>query len=253
MRAVERRAPVIYQAAMFDGRFVGFADFLLFDGAQYRLRDTKLARSVKVESLLQLAAYADVLAIAGVPVAPEVELVLGDGAAARYPVSELLPVYGPRRAELEYLLDSHFAGGTPVRWEDEDIRACLRCPECAIQIRAHDDLLLVANMRVTQRARLIEAGITTMTDLAHHCGPVREMSQRSLAALTAQARLQIAARVDGRPPYEIADPQPLSLLPDPDKGDVFFDFEGDPLWTADGAEWGLEYLFGVLEVDGTFR
>ena len=32
MRAVERRAPVIYQAAMFDGRFVGFADFLVFDG-----------------------------------------------------------------------------------------------------------------------------------------------------------------------------------------------------------------------------
>ena len=59
MRAVERRAPVIYQAAMFDGRFVGFADFLVLDGDAYRLRDTKLARSVKVEALLQLAAYAD--------------------------------------------------------------------------------------------------------------------------------------------------------------------------------------------------
>src|SRR5689334_7550187 len=80
MRAVDRRAPVIYQAAMFDGRFVGFADFLLFDGKQYRLRDTKLARSVKVEALLQLAAYADTLAAAGVPVSSDVELVLGDGA-----------------------------------------------------------------------------------------------------------------------------------------------------------------------------
>ena len=29
--------------------------------------------------------------------------------------------------------------------------------------------------------------------------------------------------------------------------DLFFDFEGDPLWTDDGADWGLEYLFGVLE------
>ena len=28
------------------------------------------------------------------------------------------------------------------------------------------------------------------------------------------------------------------LLPDPDKGDLFFDFEGDPLWTADGRELG---------------
>ena len=53
--------PVVYQAAMFDGRFVGFADFLVADGDAYRLRDTKLARSVKVEALLQLAAYADTL------------------------------------------------------------------------------------------------------------------------------------------------------------------------------------------------
>ena len=30
MRAVERRAPVIYQAAMFDGRFAGFADFAFY-------------------------------------------------------------------------------------------------------------------------------------------------------------------------------------------------------------------------------
>ncbi len=253
IRAVERRAPVIYQAAMFDGRFVGFADFLLFDGEEYRLRDTKLARSVKVESLLQLAAYADVLATAGVPVCTEVELVLGDGAAASYPVGELLPVYRRRRAALERLLDAHFAGGAAVRWEDEDVRACFRCPECTIQIRAHDDLLLVATMRVSQRARLIDAGITTMTALANHDGPVPEMPLRGVAALTAQARMQIAPRVGGRPPYEIADPQPLSLLPDPDKGDLFFDFEGDPLWTADGTEWGLEYLFGVLEVGGTFR
>ncbi|MGV0802179.1 nuclease, partial [Mycolicibacterium elephantis] len=38
MRAVQRRAPVIYQAAMFDGRFAGFADFLILEGDAYRLR-----------------------------------------------------------------------------------------------------------------------------------------------------------------------------------------------------------------------
>ncbi len=53
----------------------------------------------------------------------------------------------------------------------------------------------------------------------------------------------------------MADPQPLTLLPDRDEGDLFFDFEGDPLWTADGVDWGLEYLFGVLEGGkaGTFH
>jgi uncharacterized protein len=244
--AVEHRAPVIYQAAMFDGRFLGFADFLVLDDDRYRLRDTKLARSVKVEALLQLAAYADTLARAGVPVAPEVELVLGDGAVASYRTDELMPVYQPRRAALERLLDGHLAGGVAVSWEDAEVRACFRCPECTAKVREHDDLLLVAGMRVSQRARLLDAGVTTRRELAAHAGPVPELSARTVKALTAQARLQIADRVDGKPPYEVVDAQPLMVLPDADKGDLFFDFEGDPLWTVDGREWGLEYLWGVL-------
>ena len=195
--AVDRRVPAIYQAAMFDGRFVGFADFLVLEGERYRLRDTKLARSVKVEALLQLAAYADTLAAEGVPVADEVELLLGDGAVAHYRVDELLPVYLPRRAALERLLDRHLAGDAPVSWEDQQVRACFRCPECDVQVREHDDLLLVAGMRVSQRARLIDAGVSTLHDLAGHTGPVPELSARTVNALTAQARLQVADRVDG--------------------------------------------------------
>jgi predicted RecB family nuclease len=252
MRAVERRSPVIYQAAMFDGRFAGFADFLVLDGDRYRLRDTKLARSVKVEALLQLAAYADTLAQAGIPVAPEVELMLGDGAVASYRTDELLPVYRPRREALERLLDGHLAGGTAVSWEDAEVRACFRCPECAAQVRAHDDLLLVAGMRVSQRARLIDAGVSTLHKLAGHTGPVPELSARMVKALNAQARLQVADRVDGKPPYEVLDAQPLMVLPDANKGDLFFDFEGDPLWTVNGHEWGLEYLWGVLTTTDEF-
>ena len=55
------------------------------------------------------------------------------------------------------------------------MRACFRCPECEIQVRAHDDLLLVAGMRVSQRARLIDAGVTTVAELAEHSGPVPEL------------------------------------------------------------------------------
>lgn len=54
-RAIANHAPVVYQAAMFDGRFVGFADFLIRDGHRYRVADTKLARSPTVTALLQLA------------------------------------------------------------------------------------------------------------------------------------------------------------------------------------------------------
>ncbi|PRC45697.1 nuclease, partial [Mycobacterium sp. ITM-2017-0098] len=141
--------------------------------------------------------------------------------------------------------------GTPVTWEDQHVRACFRCSECDAQVRAHDDLLLVAGMRVSQRARLIDADIATVRDLAAHHGPVPELSMRTVTALTAQARLQISDRVDGKPPYELVDPQPLMVLPDADRGDLFFDFEGDPLWTTDGRDWGLEYLWGVLTMTGS--
>jgi uncharacterized protein len=246
-RAIAAEAPVIYQAAMFDGRFVGFADFLVRDGGQYQVSDTKLARSAKVTALLQIAAYADTLSRSGIPVAPEAELVLGNGASVYYRVDELTPVYLEQRARLQQLLDDHFAGGVPVRWEDERVRACFRCPVCEEQVRATDDLLLVAGMRVTQRAKFIAAGISTLDELADHTGPVADVSPRTSDKLVAQAKLQVRQRDTGKPQFEVADPQPLALLPNPDEGDLFFDFEGDPLWTADGKDWGLEYLFGVLE------
>ena len=246
-RAIDRGAPVIYQAAMFDGRFIGFADFVVRRDEQYQVSDTKLARSAKVTALLQIAAYADTLSRAGIPVFAEAELILGNGNEVNYRVDELIPVYLEQRTRLQHLLDEHYAGGAPVRWDDVRVRACFRCPVCDEQVRATDDLLLVAGMWVTQRAKLIDAGLTTVTELAEHTGPVTDLSVRAVEKLVAQAKLQVHQRDTGTPQYEVVDPQPLTLLPNPDDGDLFFDFEGDPLWTADGVDWGLEYLFGVLE------
>lgn len=250
--AVARRAPAIVQAAMFDGRFLGFADFLLLDGDAYRLRDTKLARSVKVTSLLQLAAYADVLRGDGAPIHDDVELALGDDTLVSYPVGELLPVYRSRRRVLEDLLDRHHESGEPVRWGDESVRACLHCPECQIQIEATNDVLLVAGLRITQRTRLIDASIATITQLAERSGPITGLSNAASEALALQARLQTAPSAGHEPPYEVTNAKALSGLPPASPGDLFFDFEGDPLWTADGRSWGLEYLFGVLPADGDF-
>ncbi|MEE6137512.1 TM0106 family RecB-like putative nuclease [Mycobacterium sp. 050128] len=251
-RAIANHAPVVYQAAMFDGRFVGFADFLVADAAQYRLIDTKLARSPKVTALLQLAAYADALTGMGVSVADEAELRLGDGSVVRYRVCDLIPVFRSQRALLQRLLDEHHTAGAPVRWEDEGVRACFRCPMCAEQVQARDDLLLVAGMRVSQRDKLIDAGINTVADLAQHRGPVPDLSPSAVTKLTTQAKLQVRQRDTGVAQFDVVDPKPLTLLPEPDPGDLFFDFEGDPLWTADGHDWGLEYLFGVLDAAGKF-
>lgn len=254
-RAIAAGAPVIYQAAMFDGRFVGFADFLIRDGEQYRVADTKLARSPKVTALLQLAAYADALTGSGVPVADEATLELGDGAVVHYRIADLIPVYRTQRAQLQRLLDAHYAAGHAVRWDDENVAACLRCPLCTEQLRANDDLLLVAGMRISQREKLIDAGVTTIGQLATHSEMVAGLTPALLDKLTAQAKLQLRQRDTGTPQYELVDPKQLNLLPEPNPGDLFFDFEGDPLWTANGDDWGLEYLFGILEAGpgGKFR
>ncbi|MHA7134347.1 TM0106 family RecB-like putative nuclease [Oerskovia turbata] len=55
--------------------------------------------------------------------------------------------------------------------------------------------------------------------------------------------------------YVVVDPAPLRDLPPPDPGDVFFDFEGDPLWSApdaspEGIVWNIDYLFGLVERPG---
>ncbi|MGV0664315.1 TM0106 family RecB-like putative nuclease [Mycobacteroides chelonae] len=241
--------PVVYQAAMFDGRFLGFADFVVRESRTYRVCDTKLARSAKVTALLQLAAYADSLMAADVPVSPEVRLILGNRSTVDYPVADLVGVYRQRRIQLQDLLDRHLSGGAAVQWSDARVRACFRCPACEPEVDRTDDLLLVAGMRISQRAALLEAGVGTVAELATRVEPVPDLSARSLQQLVAQSQLQVRQRDSGAPQFEVADPIPLGTMPAPNPGDIFFDFEGDPLWTADGVQWGLEYLFGVLEYD----
>ena len=78
------------------------------------------------------------------------------------------------------------------------------------------------------------------------------ISADSWAKNREQAELQLHARETGVDEYRLLQPQPeagFSLLPDPSPGDLFFDFEGNPFWDADGS---LEYLWGILDVDGNF-
>ena len=107
-------------------------------------------------------------------------------------------------------------------------------------------------MRGPTRRRLLEAGVTTVEQLAAHDGPVADVRSATLERLRAQARLQLEQDRDpaGGVRHEVVDLEALRRLPPPSDGDVFFDFEGDPLWQERGsATWGLEYLFGMVEVD----
>ena len=261
LAALRAGADVVYQAGFFDGRFGGWADFLVRErgledatsGPVYAVYDTKLARHAKVTALLQLAAYADQLLSAGIRPADEVHLVLGDRTTTSHRLADLLPVYRDRRARLQTLLDAHQSFDTAVTWGDArypTLRACGRCEVCAPEITRTDDVLLVAGMRATQRARLRDAGITTVEKFATSAESIPGIGNGSLEKLRAQAVLQVAQAADasGKVHHDLFAPDVVRNLPAADPGDIFFDFEGDPLWAENGStDWGLEYLFGVVE------
>ncbi|MHC5796386.1 TM0106 family RecB-like putative nuclease [Lacisediminihabitans sp. FW035] len=242
-------AAAVYQAAFFDGRFLGYADFIVrTPEGRYEVYDTKLARHAKITALLQLAAYGEQLQRLGIPTGETVSLVLGDDSVSEHRLVDILPVYRRRRARLESLVDGRVADTAPTPWGDPRYLACGRCEVCDEQVQLHRDLLLVSGLRVTQRARLIDAGITTIDELAVSTASVSGLSDAVVTALREQAAVQLAPGLAWR----IISPTALAAIPAPNEGDIFFDFEGDPLH-QEGTAWGLDYLFGLVESDETFR
>jgi uncharacterized protein len=257
MGALRAGAGVVFQASFFDGTFHGRSDFLVrTDDGAYAVWDTKLARHAKVGALLQLAAYGDQLLRAGLTPAPQVTLVLGDNTSSVHSLTDLIPVYRERRERFLALMAGHRSQPGAVVWGAPGHLACGRCGYCSEMVESTRDLLLVANMSSARRADLQEAGIRSIDDLA-----ASDPAPPGAARLRDQARMQLGsgdadggvdyAGTDGRQrrlEYRVLPENTLALLPEPSEGDIFFDFEGDPLWQdpATGS-WGLEYLFGVVE------
>lgn len=236
---------------------------------RYAVVDTKLARRAKVPALLQAAAYADQLLAARVDPTDEVRLVLGTRRTTTHRLADLLPVLRVRRERLLGLVAAHRAQDGPAQWGAPGVRACGRCEACTAAVAARRDVLLVGGVYAGQRARLAAAGITTIDALAEAPEAPATMSAAAFGTLRLQAGLQLgtlplddpsrgevtypagadapAGAEPRRLRWALTDTAPVRRLPPPSPGDVFFDFEGDPLWSdPQGEPWGLDYLFGLV-------
>jgi predicted RecB family nuclease len=245
---------VVHQAGFFDGEFTGFADFLVPTEQGWQVGDAKLARQARPVALLQLGSYAEQLARAGLPLASSARLMLGDGTDDTFPLVDVLPVFRERRDRLRQLLERHARSADAVVWGDEAVVACGRCADCEQAVQRTRDVLLVAGVRMSQRKQLRDAGVRTIDELAAMAQPPPGMVGATTERLVAQARLQAAqtgSEAAGTPQVlheVVGDGGALRRLPPPSPGDVFFDFEGDPLYReGDPHVWGLEYLWGVTE------
>lgn len=255
---MQRGARIIYQATFFDGQFIGHADFLRRVEARsdlgeyaYEVIDTKLGLRAKPYYLVQLCNYSEHLErLQGV--IPELgHVVLGNGETAAFRLHDYMAYYRHlKRAFLDFVGDADRTDA--ARQYPFECTHCAICPwdgACEKVRRDDDHLSLVAWMRRDQIAKLEAAGIVRLGELAAASDDRRPvgMTAETFNKLRRQASLQARARESGRPVYELLQaPLGFTLLPEPARGDVFFDMEGDPLFEPGRS---LEYLFGCWMPD----
>ena len=254
---------VIYQMPFAHEGIRGITDFLIkveepVSGYHdYEPIDAKLTRTEgKPGHVLQLCFYADALeALCGL--APrEIHLWLGSGQLESLRVDYFRPYWRRLRRQLEQLLNQdQIEGTTPVPCDHCDY--CEFNASCNARWRAEDSLVFVANIRGPERQALENAGVRTLEELSTRATSVDDLHEENFARLHRQAELQIVSRhyPDEPPAYELVEPTEdpvfghgFDHLPRPDEGDVFFDFEGHPFWTAQD---GLFFLSGLYYRDSS--
>lgn len=254
--AMAEGADIIFQAALSQGDFMGYADFLrridkpsALGAWGYEIIDTKLAHRPKPKFMIQLAHYSELLASAQGSRPQRMHLVFGNRTERSFQVSDYTHYYQRLRQRLEAFLVERPAT------VPEKCDACGYCDwreRCATEWETHDHLNRVANINTSQIMRLRKQGIDTLAQLGQLPSDERVSGFQpdSLAKLRGQAALQLKKRETGENQLELLPRNAnaktgFDRLPPPDEGDLFFDMEGDPLH-----EGGLEYLFGVYIREG---
>jgi uncharacterized protein len=256
--AMANGADVIYQGALLDVPWMGYADFLVRVNSKTRLGpygyevvDTKLARTGQPKHVVQLCVYSKLLGLVQEQLPALVHVVLGDSTQVSLPLSHFLYY-----AELAQRRLEGFAARPPVESFGEPCGHCTYCrwnELCAAEWERVDHLSLVANITRHQIAKLEDAGIETVRKLSGlgDGTTIPKMPVETLSRLRQQAQLQTSKRDTGKDSWELLDAaagRGFARMPKPNGGDLFFDMEGDPF-----ADDGLEYLFGFAYLDNGER
>lgn len=245
---------VIYQGALRSGHWHGYSDFLLrtdlasdLGDYSYEVADTKLARTTQPKHVVQLCIYSELLSLEQGLRPKHVYVVLGDGSTVKFKVDDYRHYVDMVRGHFQTFCDDKPAT------EAEPCSHCELCrwsDRCTEQWEATDNLRLVARLGRAQATKLRAAGVANIPELAAlDDRRIPNLQPETVDRLRAQARLQNLQRTTGENVVETLPLEPhhgFARLPHPNEGDLFFDMEGDPVYSADGS---LEYLFGFHHVD----
>ena len=258
--AMRSGSEVIVQAALAEGAWGGRADVLrrvdvpsdLGDWS-YEVIDTKLARETKCGAIMQLSLYSDLVrAIQGK--LPEFMYVVAPWTEYEPQVYRTGDYAAYYRLIMNWLEATVTEDGQVANYPDprQHCDICRWSRSCDARRRADDHLSLVAGISNLQRDELRGRSVETTAILASEPLPLTWRPNRGAVAsyerVREQARVQVEGRSLGEPVYEtleLEDGVGLAMLPEPSRGDVFFDIEGDP-FVGPG---GLEYLFGYVAAD----
>ncbi|CAK6695432.1 TM0106 family RecB-like putative nuclease [Synechococcus sp. CBW1107] len=261
VEAMRSGVDYIHQASLSNEEMRGSADLLerieqpsALGDWSYIPIECKLSSHSKPIYLVQACAYCELLTPLLGQRPDRFKLYLGGGRFVEGPDGYRVDDFWPWYLQLRERYRLFRAGFDPGQ-EPEDAPGDhgLWTPFIEQRLQEKRDLILVAGMRQSQRAKLRAIGISTIEQLADWPAAERVpgMDDAVLARLHDQAQIQLATDCgegdgEGRPAFRVRPPEQqtrgLAMLPKPDVGDIWFDMEGfpDPI---SGEK--LEYLFGA--------
>ena len=254
--AMQEGADYVYQAVFLSQGWRGIADFLerverpsALGGFSYQVLDTKLARHPRPEHALQLSFYSQALEQVQ-QLAPDLAYVVL-GTRDRVPI-RLADVTAYFRRVRERFGEAVGARPATGPYPCHYCSFCDYRKPCEDQLEREDHVVRVAGIQRTQVKRLSAGGIGTLAALAQTPADlaVPRIAGSTLHGLREQAGLQLIRQRTGSLEWRALDIEAgrgFAGLPPRSPGDVIFDLEGHPFFEP---ARGLEYLFGVLLLDG---
>ncbi len=256
VEAMKIGAAYVYQAVFYSDGWRGIADFLervdqpsALGAWSYQVLDTKLARHPRPEHALQLSFYSQALEQIQ-QVAPNLAHVVL-GTRERLPI-RLADVNAYFRRVRERFTAAVKARPMTGPYPCDYCSFCDFRVACDQRLEQEDHVVRVAGIHRDQVKRLFAGGINTLAALAGAPPSLSavKMAVSTFEGLREQAGLQLIRQRTGRlewRPRATEVGRGFGALPRRSAGDVIFDLEGHPFFEP---ARGLEYLFGILLVDG---